>query len=176
MSRINSLSQSAIKAMFASETDEALILLITITDPTDSAHPLRLADNYTGRLASLTTDSEVIYGVTRANNVEYLFVPMQINLPGEQETGVAQCNLVINYVTPEAIELIRTKLSSPVDVTIELVMSGSVDHTEAIFTGFKITSVNYNADQITFDLNMVSLSREPFPCFTFTPANFPGLF
>lgn len=175
MSRINSLSQAAIKAMFASETDEALILLITITDPSDPTEPIRLADNYTGRLSSLTTDTEIVYGV-HSNGHDYLFLPMQLQLPGEQETGASQCSLVFNFVTPEAIVLIREKLTSPVDVTIDLVMSGSPNHIEASFSGFKITNVTYNADQITFDLNMVSLSREPFPCFTFTPANFPGLF
>lgn len=175
MSRLNSLSQSAVRAMFASETPEALILLITITNPADLANPIRLADGYTNRIASLTTDSEIAYGVT-SNSKDYIFLPMQIALPGEQEAGAAQCSLILNFVTREAIDLIRTHLTSPVSVQIDLVLASSPDTIEATFSGFKITNVTYNADQITFDLNMVSLSREPFPCFTFTPANFPGLF
>jgi hypothetical protein len=175
MSRLNSLSQSAVKAMFASETPEALILLITITNPADPANPIRLADGYTNRIASLTTDTDVTYGVT-SNSVDYLFMPMQISLPGEQEAGAAQCSLVLNFVTREAIDIVRTHLTSPVSVQIDLVLASSPDRVETSFSGFKITNVTYNAEQITFDLNMVSLSREPFPCFTFTPANFPGLF
>lgn len=175
MSRLNSLSQSAVKAMFASETSEALILLITITNPGDPANPIRLADGYTNRIASLTTDTDVTYGVT-SNSKDYLFLPMQIVLPGEQEAGAAQCSLILNFVTREAIDIIRTHLTSPVSVQIDLVLASSPDRVETSFSGFKITNVTYNADQITFDLNMVSLSREPFPCFTFTPANFPGLF
>ena len=175
MSRLNSLSQSAIKAMFASETSEALILLITITDPTDLANPIRLADSYIGRINSLTTDTEVVYGVT-SNGHDYIFLPLQINLPGEQEAGAAQCSLTLNFVTKEAIQLIREKLTSPVSVQIDLVLASSPDRVETSFSGFKITNVSYNADHITLDLNMVSLSREPFPSFTFTPANFPGLF
>jgi hypothetical protein len=175
MSRINSLSQSAIRAMFASETSEALILLITITDPTDLANPIRLADSYTGRITSLTNDDEVVYGVT-SNNKDYIFLPLQINLPGEQESGAGQCSLTLNYVTKEAIQLIREKLTSPVSVQIDLVLADSPNTIETSFSGFKITNVSYNAEQITLDLNMVSLSREPFPSFTFTPANFPGLF
>lgn len=175
MSRLNSLSQSAIRAMFASETQEALILLITITDPANANVPVRLADSYTGRLSSLTTEDEIIYGV-HSNGHDYVFIPMQLTLPGEQEAGAAQCNLTLNFVTKEAIQLIRERLTSPVEVQIDLVLSGSPDHIETSFSGFRITNVTYNADQITFDLNMVSLSREPFPCFSFTPANFPGLF
>jgi len=175
MSRLNSLSQSAVRAMFASETPEALILLITITDPADPANPIRLADGYTNRIASLTTDTDVVYGVT-SNSKDYLFMPMQISLPGEQEAGAAQCSLVLDFVTPEVINLIRTHLTSPVSVQIDLVLASSPNTIQTTFSGFKITNVTYNADQITFDLNMVSLSREPFPCYTFTPANFPGLF
>lgn len=175
MSRLNSLSQSAVKAMFASETPEALILLITITNPADPANPVRLADGYTNRIASLTTDTDVVYGVT-SNSKDYLFMPMQISLPGELEAGAAQCSLVLNFVTREAIDIIRTHLTSPVNVQIDLVLASSPNTIETSFSGFKITNVTYSADQITFDLNMVSLSREPFPCFTFTPANFPGLF
>jgi len=180
MSRLNSLSQSAVRAMFASETPEALILLVTITNPADPTTPIRLADGYTNRITSLTTDTDVIYGVTSTINGgisrDYLFLPMQIALPGEEEAGSAQCSLVLNFVTKEAIELIRYHLTSPVSVQIDLVLASSPNTVEASFSGFKITNVTYNADQITFDLNMVSLSREPFPCFTFTPANFPGLF
>jgi hypothetical protein len=175
MSRINSLSQSAIRAMFASETSEALILLITITDPTDSAHPIRLADSYTNRISSLSTDEEVVYGVT-SNGYDYIFLPLQLNLPGEEEAGAGQCSLTLSYVTKEAIQLIREKLTSPVSVQIDLVLSSSPNVVETSFSGFKITNVTYNAEQITLDLSMVSLSREPFPSFTFTPANFPGLF
>jgi hypothetical protein len=175
MSRLNSLSQSAIRAMFASETPEALILLITITNPADPTAPVRLADGYTNRIDSLTTDNEVIYGVT-SNSKNYIFLPMELSLPGEQETGAGQCSLILKFVTREAIELIRTHLTSPVDVQIDLVLASSPNTVETSFSGFKITNVTYNADQITFDLNMVSLSREPFPSFTFTPANFPGLF
>ena len=175
MSRLNSLSQSAIRAMFASETPEALILLITITNPADPTTPVRLADGYTNRIDSLTTDNEVIYGVT-SNGNNYIFLPMELSLPGEEEAGAGQCSLTLNFVTKEAIELIRTHLTSPVDVQIDLVLASSPNTVETSFSGFKITNVTYNADQITFDLNMVSLSREPFPSFTFTPANFPGLF
>lgn len=175
MSRLNSLSQSAVRAMFASETPEALILLITITNPADPENPVRLADGYTNRITSLTTDTDVVYGVT-SNSKDYLFMPMQISLPGEVEAGAAQCSLVLNFVTREAIDIIRTHLTSPVNVQIDLVLASSPDRIETSFSGFKITNVTYSADQITFDLNMVSLSREPFPCFTFTPANFPGLF
>ena len=196
MTRLNTLSAAAIKAMFSSETEEQLIMLITIhdPDPTGVDYSIRLADGFTGRLTGTTaswtpeeletkegytTDTEVIYGVTRTVSgvtQEFIFLPMQINLPPEQETGVGNINITINYVTPQAIVLIRKYLTEPVKVTIELVLASSPSTTEVIFDNFWITSATYNAQSITLQLDMVSLTREPFPSFNFTPTYFPGLF
>lgn len=176
MSRISTLSASAIKAMFSSESEEALIMLLTIYSPADETQvAFRFADGYTKRLTSLTTDTEVVYGVT-SNSQDYVFLPMQIGLPTEQDTGVGTCNITLQYVTSEAIELIRTQMTKPTKVSISLVLSGTPNVIEAVFPGFYITSVNYNADAITFDLTMINLAREPFPCYSFIPSYFPGLF
>ena len=196
MTRINNLSAAAIKAMFSSETEEQLIMLLTIhdPDPTGSEYPIRLTDSFIGRLTGsttgwvtqeletkegYTTDSEVIYGVTRTVNSqvqEFVFIPMQINLPPEQETGVGTLSITINYVTPQAIALIRKYLTEPVRVTIELVLGSSPEYTEALFDNFWITSATYSAQSISLQLDMISFSREPFPSFTFSPTYFPGLF
>ena len=176
MSRLSTLSASAIKAMFSSETDEALIMLITIYDPNDrTVVKARLADGFTARLPLETTDEEVIYGVTsRGNN--FLFMPLEVKLPGEQDTGVGSCSIVLNYVTEEAITLIRSELTGPAEVLIELVLSGSPNTVEASFPGFYITTASYNVNSISLDLTMIDYAREPFPCFNFIPSYFPGLF
>lgn len=176
MSRLSTLSASAIRAMFSSETDENLIMLLTIYDPEAPTTPIfKLADGYTQRLASLTTDAEAIYGVPSRGS-DYVFLPMQIDLPQEQDTGVGQCKVTLQYVTREAIELVRVQLTKPTRVKIELVLSGSTNTVEASFPDFYITSVTYNADTISFDLTMINLAREPFPCYNFIPTYFPGLF
>jgi hypothetical protein len=196
MNRLNNLSAAAIRAMFSSETEEQVIMLLTIhdPDPTGSDYPIRLADSFTGRLTGstlgwaiqeletkegYTTDAEVIYGVTRTVNSqlqEFVFLPMQINLPPEHETGVGSLSITINYVTPQAIILIRKYLTQPTRVTIDLVLGSNTNNTEASFDNFWITNATYNAQSITFQLDMISFSREPFPSFSFTPSYFPGLF
>jgi len=253
MSRLNRLSAAAIKAMFSSETDEQLIMLIEITDPTISTvtqtisstnqivitninyyniddniifttstggltagvtyyiveidyttarikvsltprgsvvilttssmqtnfkRVFRISDNWKERL-TYTTDDEVIYGVKSTKNGlarEFIFIPIEVELPQETDSGETSCRLTINYVTQELIDLIRSSLTKPADVAIELVLSSSTNTIEAEFTSFFITNVNYNATQITFELNMIPLSREPFPAYNFTPLYFPGLF
>lgn len=175
MSRLSRLSPAAIKAMFSSETDEQLITLVTIQDPASPNTPVRLANGYTQRLTEYTNDDEVVYGVkSRENN--YLFLPLEINLPIDEETGMGDVTLTLNYVTSEAIELIREHLVRPTSVTIELVMGSTPNYVEAVFSGFSITSVTYNAQSITMTLTVVNYNREPFPGYSFTPKYFPGLF
>lgn len=176
MSRLSTLSAAAIRAMFSSETDENIIMLLTIYDPNNQDEiAFRFADSYTQRITSLTTDEEVVYGVP-SRGQDFVFLPLSIGLPAEQDTGMGTCTLTLQYVTREAIELIRTELTKPTRVQIELVLSGSPSTVEAVFPGFSITSANYNADSITFELTMINLAREPFPCYNFIPSYFPGLF
>lgn len=176
MSRLSTLSPAAIKAMFSSETDEQLITLLTIDDPTSQTNEkLRLADGFTQRLTGLTTDDEVIYGVVSGGN-NYIFLPLEISLPSEDESGVGKCSIVMNYVTTEAIILIREKLTAPTNVTISLVLASSPNTVEATFPGFQIIGATYSAQQISLELDMIDFSKEPFPCYNFTPNYFPGLF
>ena len=180
MSRLSRLSPAAIKAMFSSETDEQLIMLLTIydpngsTDPAATTSPIRLSDNYTQRLSS-TTDDEVVYGVTSRTN-EYVFIPMTLNLPNEQETGLGDCTITLNFVTPEMITIIRSHLRVRTKVLIELVVSSNIDYVEASLQDYYITTASYNAENVTLNLSMVSYNTEPFPSFSFTPSYFPGLF
>jgi len=177
MSRLTSLSATAIQAMYGSETNQDLIALVTVYDPnTPTTVLFRFADSFTGRLSSLTTDTEIGYGVT-SNGNDYVFMPLQITLPTEQDTGMGQCSIVLNYVLPQAIQVIRDGLfNKPAKVLIQYVLSSTPNVVEISFIDFYITSVSYNAQQITLNLDMINLVREPFPCYNFTPGYFPGLF
>lgn len=175
MSRLTKLSPAAIKAMFSSETDEQVITLLTIQNPADLNNPVRLADSYTQRLVGLTTDEEVIYGVVSRGN-SYVFLPIEITLPSEEDAGVGRCTVTLNYVTPEAIQLIRQELTNPTVINIELILASNPNYVEASFPGFYVVSASYNAQQITLNLDMIDYTREPFPCYNFTPNYFPGLF
>ena len=176
MSRLNRLSPNAIRAMYGSETNEALLMLLTVYDPENSTTVVaRLANGYTGRLPSLPGDDEIVYGVT-SNNNKYYFLPMEITLPTEQEIGMGQFNIVLQYASPDLIALVRQSITKPTKVLLELVLSSTPNYVEASFSDFSITGVTYSAEQISLSLDMINLSREPFPCYNFTPGYFPGLF
>lgn len=171
MSRLGSLSANAIQAMFAQETSETLVCLLTITGE-GITNPIRLADNYTGRLSE--TDDDVIYGLT-SNGENYIFMPFNITLPTEEQSATPRCQLIINDVTRYLIPTIRT-ITSPPNVQIDLVLKSSLNQVEITFGGFILSNITYNANTITCDLTVESLAIEPFPSHTFTPSSFPGMF
>jgi hypothetical protein len=193
MSRLSTLSVSALKAMFSTESDAALITLITIYDPTDPDGGLvaaRLADNYIEELNTttplgladfpgdvvnvVTTDDDPVYGVI-SRNTNFIFVPVEITLPSEEDNTAPKCSLVIHDVTRYLTPIIRD-INSPPKVLIELVLTSTPDVVEATFSGFYISNISYNADSVTCELAMTDYAVEPFPCYTFTPQYFPGIF
>ena len=175
MSRLSSMSPAAIKAVFSPDSDADLIMLLTVYDPEDSNNVImRLADGYTQRIDSLVTDQEVAYGVP-SRGADFLFLPMQVSLPSEDEAQAPKCSLVLNDVTRYAIPIVRS-ITAPPRILMELVLSSSPDTVEASFAGFYITNFTYNAESVTAELSMIDYEREPFPQHSFTPAYFPGMF
>lgn len=173
MSRLTTMSPAALRAMFSPDADSDLIFLLTIYDPINTDTVMfRIADNFTQRLSE--TDVDIVYGV-RSNGQDFVFLPIQISLPTEEEAQAPRCTLVLHDVTRLATAWIRT-ITGPPKVKMELVLSKSPDIIEASFSGFFITSFNYNTETVSAELAMVDYEREPFPMHTFSPAYFPGMF
>ncbi len=133
---------------------------------------IRLCDSYTTRISENNTD--VMYGVvSRSKN--YIFLPLEITLPQEDEAQAPRCSIVIRDVTRYLIPVIR-ELKEPPKVKLELVLSTTPNVVEVSFDGFYVTNFTYNRDQVTCELQMVNYEREPFPVHSFNPSTFPGLF
>jgi hypothetical protein len=166
------LSAEAIKALFSPEADSDLFFLLTIYGADGTTPIIRLSDGFTQRLDETTQD--VLYGVI-SNGNPYTFLPMEISLPSEEEGRAPKCSIIIKDVVRYIIPTVRNLSYSP-KIKLELVLSKTPNLVEASFSGFYITSVTYNAEQVTFELSMVDYEREPFPAHSFSPAYFPGLF
>jgi hypothetical protein len=173
MSRLTTMSPEAIRAVFSPEADSDLLFLLTVYSPDNPDVVVgRVCDGFTKRISE--TDSEVLYGVT-SRGQDFVFLPMEISLPTEEEAQAPRCSIVMKDVTKYVIPLVRTIVGPP-KVKMELVLSKTPDTVEASFTGFYISSFSYNADSVTADLSMIDYEREPFPMHSFTPAYFPGMF
>lgn len=173
MSRLTSMSAAAIRSVFSPEADADLFMLLTIYDPTDGVTVVaRLSDGFTQRISE--TADDVVYGVvSRSNN--YIFLPMEITLPTEQEAQAPSCSITLHDVTRYIMPIIRT-LNGPPSVKLELVLSTTPDTVEASFSEFYLTGITYNADSVSASLQMIDYSREGMPKDSFTPALFPGMF
>ncbi len=167
------MSPNALKAVFSPDSDDDLIILLTVYDPLNESNTIaRLADGFTKRISE--TESEVIYGVI-SNGLDYTFLPMQISLPSEDEAQAPRCSIVMHDVTRYLTPIIRT-ITSPPRIKLELVLSKTPDVVEVSFTDFYINNFTYTSDSVTADLAMIDYEREPFPMHSFTPRYFPGMF
>jgi hypothetical protein len=192
LSRISSLGQAGLEALFARETDKSIVMLLTVTAETISGtKTFYLCDQAAQRLTveagdflyednQNVSEYRILYGVNY-NNTNYYFVPVQITLPSENEAQAPTCSLVFSDVTQLLTPIIRETAGNPkVRVDLGLVDystdPATVSQIEASFGEFYMTNITYNMTQVSFDLAMTDFSREPFPQHSMTPYYFPGIF
>ena len=169
MSRV--LSAAAVKSMFAEESEDYPILLLTISGG-GMTSDINISSDPTGRL--LETDADIFYGTT-SNGVDYYFLPFQLKLPDESDESSQQMSITIDNVSRELVPAIRSANSSLM-VSVAIVMSCSVNVVEATFPDFIITSIDYDEMTITGNMTLDLYDNEPFPAGSFTPSAFYGLF
>lgn len=170
MSRLTSMSPKALRAVFAPESDDTLVVLLTFSG-SNIVTPIRLADNYNQRLSE--TDEDIIYGLKSRGN-DFMFLPFEFNLPTEDDSS-PRATLSIHDVNKQILPLIRSLTTAP-SVNIELVLASDPNVVEVDFGDFLLSNIRYNQETITGDLVLESFENEPFPSGTFTPSYFPGLF
>lgn len=171
MSRLASLSSNAIATLFAQESTNPVITLLTFSG-TGIATPVRLCDQFLTRISE--TDSEVMYGLT-SNGNSFYYLPFNISLPTEEFAAAPRCVLTLQDVTRYLTTTIRN-ISNPPSVQIDIILASAPNTVEITFGAFSMTNIRYNANTITADLVIESLEIEPFPAHSFTPNYFPGLF
>lgn len=163
------LSLNFREALFAQESSDVPIFLLTITHP-DLATPILLTTDPTSRI---TTDP-LVYG-TVSRGQTFLYAGVDVTLPDEQDRSPPASKLVVSNVTRELIPLARS-ISTPAAVMIEAVLASAPDTVEMTFPALDMTNLLYDAMALTFDLTTDALATEPYPAGNFSPAYFPGLF
>ena len=153
------LSLTAREALFAQETGEVFLILLTI-DHSTLGTPLRFVYN-----------NEDI--TSRGNT--YTAFNFDIQMVSEEDDGaITQVDLNIDNVDRTLIETVRG-ISSPPDVTMEIVLASDPDTVEAGPFEFSLQSVNYDAITVNGKLGYPPMLDEPFPGDRFTVQNFPAI-
>jgi len=153
------LSNPAKQGVFAQETEQVFLPLVTITHP-DLAEPIRVVRN---------TEDIVSRGQ------EFVALGFDLTLPDDSEDSVPAMKLEIDNVDRRIVEAIRT-ITSPAQVTTEVVLASQPDTVEAAFEGYTLRDTEYDALRVTGTLALEDVLNEPFPSGTFTPNLFPGMF
>lgn len=157
------------RSMYARETKEVALVLITVTHPLLST-PVRVSSDPTARLS----EQPLRYG-TVSRGSTYTFVPMSVMLPDDIEERAPTSQIQIENVSRDLVALLRS-MRSPADVRMEVVLASTPDAVEYLCPKFQLKHTRGAAPMLTLELHIDSLVEEPFPSGSFSPSYFPGLF
>jgi hypothetical protein len=154
------LSTLAKQAIFAQESGETFLLLLTISHAS-LATPIRLV-----------ADMQDV--VSRGNT--FTALPFGFVLPGEREDQIPRCRLWVDNVDRAIVTAIRNATGSPPTLLAEIVIRAQPDTLEASFDGYTLRDADYDVVQVSGDLSLEDPLNEPYPADSFTPNLFPAVF
>lgn len=153
------LSSQSLSALNAPETQDAFLVLLTISHA-DLASPIRVT-------------SDAVDTSSRGN--AFVAFPFELSLPDDEEGKSPRARLVIDNVDRSIVRTVRGLTSSPT-VLIEIVRTAAPDIVEAKFEDFRFTDISYDSRAVEGDLTIEDFTAEPYPAASFSPSLFPGLF
>ena len=166
MSRI--VSAAFQQAVNSQTTNEVFTVLLTIS------HESFIDD------IRICSDPAVLLPVAGVRGVvsrgdEFIYLPFEVVFPSQDDSGISNATIVTDNVDRTIIAAIRGA-DSPVDITVELVLSSDPDTVEASVENFRLEGVTYNSLTVSGQLSVEYFDLEPFPKGRFTPSEFPGIF
>lgn len=162
------LSNAARQAVFAQDTSQVFIMLLTITHP-NFVEPIRLSSDPTTILPIAGFRGTI----SRGN--EYVYMPFSVALPSQDDTGIARANISIDNIDRQIVMYIR-QADSALSVNLEIVMASSPDSVEVSAPDFRLEKVSYDALTVSGDLSLEYYDLEPYSKLRFTPNAFTGMF
>jgi hypothetical protein len=152
------LSNTAIQALMAQETNETFLELLTLTN----------TDMDTIRLVNDWADHDVS-GNTHSG------YPFEITLPNDTDEVTPRASVTIDNVDRLLMEAVG-EVTTPITATLSVVLASSLTTTEVGPYEFTLRNVRDDALTITGELAFESLMDEPFPGPRATPTNLPAVF
>lgn len=156
---MRALSTALRAAITAQESGDPLLPLLTITHD-DLAVPIRLVRNPTN---------------ITSRGVEFLAFAFDVSLPDDVDDHPPRASLVIDNVSLELVEILRT-LREPPEMLLELIFASTPDTVEVAWQAFLLDQPTWDVRSIEATLTLEETMLEEFPPHAFTPAAFPGVF
>lgn len=155
---MRTLSQNALNSAFAQQTDEVWLVLLTIEHPS-LVTPLRFVNN--------------MESVTSRGNL-YVAFPFEIEFPEQDPDTAGEARITIDNIDRQIVQTIRS-ITSPPQVTLEVILASSPSTVEASFSGMVLRDVTYDAVKVSGVLRFEDIMTEPLSV-QMTPQRFPGMF
>lgn len=152
-----SLSATMLRAIFAGQTDQVILPLLTISGT--GMDTVRVTSNATAVLSRTNT---------------FAAFPFKVELPHQTEERPPSVRLTICAVSREIIAALRAITSAPT-VLVEFVLASSPDTLEVGPFTFQLVTAEYDAITVEGELAYENILQEPFPYLAFTPNAFPGV-
>jgi len=162
-------SETFRNSVFANETGEVVICLLTITHE-DMAEPIRITSDPTTRIS----ENPLSYATTSRGET-YIFIPFEFTLPEDRDDVPPRVSINISNANRDLIALLRS-ISSPLQVKVELVLASSLDDVEIELPVMQLSEITYDANGVQANLVIDGMQNEPFPSGAFDRTRFPGLF
>lgn len=162
------LSNAAKQALYAQQTSEVFIVLLTIS------HPSFLDDIRISSDPYELLPSAGVRGVV-SNGLEFPFLPFSISLPQQDDTGTSRASISIDNVDRRMVAAVRSA-NSALRIKIEVVLASDVNNVEISMDDYRLERVTYDAFTISGDISVEYFDLEPYPSKRFTPSDFPGIF
>ena len=150
------LSAGARAALYQQTSDEVWLELITI-DHDDLVSPIRLV----GNSENITSNGNLFTACG--------FPP--IPLPSDGQDIV----WIVDGVSQVILQAVRS-IVTPLTITLEIILASDPDTIEAGPFQYESRRFVFKDRTIEFSLAYEPLLSEPFPAYTYTPIDYPGLF
>lgn len=153
------MSSPALAAIYAQETAEVFLQLLTITHGS-LASPVRLVNNP----AAVTSRGQV-----------YSPFPFLMRFHADQDSEIPNAELQTDNVSQELFVSLAT-ITGQATVTAEIVLASSPDTVEYGPMTYKLIGYTGDAAQLTLRLAYEPLTSEPYPAGIFNPVDWPAIF
>lgn len=145
--------------MYAPETDEVFLLLITI-DEASLPEPIRAVHNN----ENVTSRGDVFAAAF-----------FEAELPGQRPDHIESVRITVGNVDRQIVKAVREAVGRP-QVTLEVVLASDPDTVEAGPFEFSLESAEYNDLTVSGELAFDDVTQLRYPAHTVTPWNFPDAF
>lgn len=153
----NDLSNEVKAQLFAQESDDPFLTLVTLTHPTFTA---RLVNN----------SSDVV-----SNGFTFTAFPMKIRLPIDDGESSRDFGIDFDNVSLDLIANLRS-VTGEIGVTIELILASLPDVIQMEHRDLVIRAITYDSQKISARIVLDNFLSVEMTSERYTPSNFPGLF